>query len=146
MGGLRWKSNVLTTAFLFPGIVFGIFFFLNLVLWSYNSAAAIPFTTLLVLLCLWFGISVPLTFFGAFFGFRRDPISQPVCTNQIPREIPEQTWMTHPFISSLMGGALPFDCIFIQLFFILNSICHISRTLQQLGSHLEHHKEDHLVM
>ena len=53
MGGLRWKSNVLTTAFFFPGIVFGIFFFLNLVLWSYNSAAAIPFTTLLALLCLW---------------------------------------------------------------------------------------------
>ncbi|XP_065888892.1 transmembrane 9 superfamily member 2-like [Dysidea avara] len=122
MGGLRWKSNVLTTAFLFPGIIFGIFFFLNLVLWSYNSAAAIPFTTLLALLCLWFGISVPSTFFGAFFGFRRDPISQPVRTNQIPREIPEQTWMTHPFISSLMGGALPFGCIFIQLFFILNSI------------------------
>lgn len=53
MGGLRWKSNVLTTAFLLPGIVFGVFFFLNLVLWSYNSAAAIPFTTLLALLCLW---------------------------------------------------------------------------------------------
>ena len=53
MGGLQWKSNVLMTAFLYPGIVFGIFFFLNMVLWSYHSAAAIPFTTLLALLCLW---------------------------------------------------------------------------------------------
>ena len=53
MGGLQWKSNVLMTAFLYPGIVFSIFFFLNLILWSYNSAAAIPFTTLLALLCLW---------------------------------------------------------------------------------------------
>ena len=74
MGGLRWKSNVLMTALFVPGIVFAIFFFLNLLLWGRGSSAAIPFTTLLALLCLWFGISLPLTFFGAFLGFRR-PVS-----------------------------------------------------------------------
>ena len=41
------------------------------VLWSKGSSASIPFGTLLALLGLWFGISVPLTFIGAFFGFRR---------------------------------------------------------------------------
>jgi len=74
MGGLRWKSNVLMTALLVPGVVFAIFFFLNLLLWGQGSSAAIPFTTLLALLCLWIGISLPLTFFGAFLGFRR-PVS-----------------------------------------------------------------------
>jgi len=49
-------------------------------------------------------------------------MEQPVPTNQIPREIPEQSWLSHPIPSSLMGGILPFGCIFIQLFFILNSI------------------------
>ena len=44
---------------------------LNLVLWIKGSSAAIPFTTLIALLALWFGISVPLTFVGAYFGFRR---------------------------------------------------------------------------
>lgn len=44
---------------------------MNLVLWSKGSSAAVPFTTLIALLGLWFGVSVPLTFVGAYFGFRK---------------------------------------------------------------------------
>ncbi|KAK7090811.1 transmembrane 9 superfamily member 2-like [Littorina saxatilis] len=121
-GGEKWKSNVILTAFLCPGVVFGVFFVLNLVLWIKGSSAAIPFTTLIALLALWFGISVPLTFVGAYFGFRRRPIEHPVRTNQIPRQIPEQSLYTRPMPGIVMGGVLPFGCIFIQLFFILNSI------------------------
>lgn len=40
-------------------------------MWAKGSSAAIPFTTLLALLALWFGISVPLTFVGAYFGFKK---------------------------------------------------------------------------
>jgi transmembrane 9 superfamily protein 2/4 len=121
-GGEKWKSNVILSAFLCPGIVFGVFFVLNLFLWGKGSSAAIPFTTLLALLALWFGISVPLTFVGAYFGFKKRPIEHPVRTNQIPRQIPEQTFYTKPIPGIIMGGILPFGCIFIQLFFILNSI------------------------
>lgn len=121
-GGEKWKSNVIFTAFLCPGIVFALFFVLNLVLWAEGSSAAIPFTTLLALLALWFGISVPLTFVGAYFGFKKRPIEHPVRTNQIPRQIPDQTIYTKPLPGIIMGGVLPFGCIFIQLFFILNSI------------------------
>jgi transmembrane 9 superfamily protein 2/4 len=64
------------------------------VLWYYGSSAAIPFFTLVALLALWFGVSVPLTFVGAYFGFRRPPIEQPVRTNQIPRQIPDQSVYT----------------------------------------------------
>nr|KAG5685970.1 hypothetical protein BaRGS_017409 [Batillaria attramentaria] len=121
-GGEKWKSNVLMTAFLVPGVVFAIFFVLNLVLWIKGSSAAVPFSTLIALLALWFGISVPLTFVGAYFGFRRRPIEHPVRTNQIPRQIPDQSLYTRPLPGIVMGGVLPFGCIFIQLFFILNSI------------------------
>jgi len=121
-GGEKWKSNVLMSAFLCPGIVFGIFFVLNLVLWVMGSSAAIPFGTLVALLALWFGISVPLTFVGAYFGFKKPPIDHPVRTNQIPRQIPEQSFYIRPLPGIVMGGVLPFGCIFIQLFFILNSI------------------------
>ena len=55
-------------------IIFAIFFVLNLVLWAEKSSAAIPFGTLVALLALWFGISVPLVFVGAYFGFRK-PVS-----------------------------------------------------------------------
>ena len=121
-GGEKWKSNVLLTSMLCPGIVFGHFFILNLVLWYQGSSAAIPFFTLVALLALWFGVSVPLTFVGAYFGFRKPSIEQPVRTNQIPRQIPDQSVYTQPIPGIIMGGVLPFGCIFIQLFFILNSI------------------------
>jgi len=121
-GGEKWKSNVLLTSMLCPGVVFGHFFVLNLVLWYQASSAAIPFFTLVALLALWFGVSVPLTFVGAYFGFRKPAIEQPVRTNQIPRQIPDQSVYTQPIPGIIMGGVLPFGCIFIQLFFILNSI------------------------
>lgn len=70
-GGERWKSNVLMTALLCPGLVFVHFFVMNAVLWSAGSSAAIPFGTMVALLALWFGISVPLCFAGAYFGFKK---------------------------------------------------------------------------
>uniref|UniRef100_A0A8C2C982 Transmembrane 9 superfamily member n=1 Tax=Cyprinus carpio TaxID=7962 RepID=A0A8C2C982_CYPCA len=121
-GGENWKTNVLLTAFLCPGIVFVDFFLMNLILWVEGSSAAIPFGTLVAILALWFGISVPLTFVGAYFGFKKPGIEPPVRTNQIPRQIPQQSFFTKPVPGIIMGGILPFGCIFIQLFFILNSI------------------------
>lgn len=121
-GGEKWKSNVLLTAFLIPGIVFADFFVLNSVLWVKHSSAAIPFSTLIALLALWFGVSTPLVFLGAYFGYKKRPMEFPVRTNQIPRQIPDQSFYTKPLPGIVMGGVLPFGCIFIQLFFILNSI------------------------
>ncbi|KAG7222240.1 hypothetical protein INR49_027541 [Caranx melampygus] len=121
-GGEKWKTNVLLTAFLCPGVVFADFFVMNLILWGEGSSAAMPFGTLVAILALWFCISVPLTFIGAYFGFKKAGIEHPVRTNQIPRQIPEQSFYTKPFPGIVMGGILPFGCIFIQLFFILNSI------------------------
>ena len=83
-------------------IIFSIFFVLNLVLWAKQSSAAIPFGTLVALLALWFGISVPLVFVGAYFGFRK-PVSHDLSeyirgwgrsvesfysTNLVPRAVP----------------------------------------------------------
>ncbi|XP_043255737.1 transmembrane 9 superfamily member 2 [Colletes gigas] len=121
-GGEKWKSNVLLTSMLSPGIVFSLFFIMNLVFWANGSSAAVPFSTLIALLALWFGVSLPLTFIGAYFGFRKRPLEHPVRTNQIPRQIPEQNFYTQPIPGVIMGGVLPFGCIFIQLFFILNSL------------------------
>ncbi|KHN75985.1 Transmembrane 9 superfamily member 2 [Toxocara canis] len=122
MHGVAWKTNVLMTSFLVPGVVFAMFFISNLMLWAKGSSAAVPFGTLVALLSLWLFISTPLTFVGAFFGFKKRAIQHPVRTNQIPRQVPEQTIYTKPVPGMLMGGILPFGCIFIQLFFILNSI------------------------
>lgn len=78
--------------------------------------------TLMSLIALWFGVSVPLVFFGSYFALKKPIPENPVRTNQIPRQIPEQVWYMNPIFSILMGGILPFGAVFIELFFILSAI------------------------
>ncbi|KAL3632920.1 Transmembrane 9 superfamily member 7 [Castilleja foliolosa] len=120
--GNEWKRITLKTAFVFPGILFSIFFVLNALIWGEKSSGAVPFGTMFALVCLWFGISVPLVFVGSYLGFKRPAIEDPVKTNKIPRQIPEQAWYMKPIFSILIGGILPFGAVFIELFFILTSI------------------------
>lgn len=120
--GTEWKMNTLKTAFVFPGCVFCIFFFLNCLIWGEKSSGAVPFGTMFALVFLWFGISVPLVFVGSYFGYKKAAIEDPVRTNKIPRQIPEQAWYMRPAFAILVGGILPFGAVFIELFFILTSI------------------------
>lgn len=69
-GGESWKRNIAMTPLLIPGIVFATFFLLNLFLWAKHASGAVPFTTMLVILGIWFVISVPLSFAGSWVGFR----------------------------------------------------------------------------
>ena len=69
-GGEKWKQNIAMTPIMIPGIVFATFFLLNLFLWAKRSSGAVPFTTMLVILGIWFVISVPLSFAGSWVGFR----------------------------------------------------------------------------
>jgi len=121
-GGKQWKRNTLLTAMLYPGVVFAVFFVLNLFVWHEGSSGAVPFGTLFALLVLWFGISVPLAFLGSYFGFKKEEIKNPTRFNQIPRQIPEQAWYMHPIFSILVGGILPFGAVFIELFFIMSAL------------------------
>ena len=69
-GGEKWKQNIAMTPVMIPGIVFATFFLLNLFLWAKRSSGAVPFTTMLVILGIWFVISVPLSFAGSWIGFK----------------------------------------------------------------------------
>ncbi|OAY53593.1 transmembrane 9 superfamily member 8 [Manihot esculenta] len=120
--GTEWKKTAFRTAVMFPGIVAAIFFVLNALIWGQKSSGAVPFGTMFALIFLWFGISVPLVFVGSYIGFRKPAIEDPVKTNKIPRQIPEQAWYMNPAFSILIGGILPFGAVFIELFFILTSI------------------------
>jgi len=95
---LSYNVLVLQTATLYPALVFGTCFFLNFFIWGKHSSGAVPFGTMLSLLCLWFGISLPLVYLGYYFGFRKQPFQHPVRTNQIPRQVPDQLWYMNPLL------------------------------------------------
>jgi len=120
--GTEWKLTTLKTALMFPGIVATIFFTLNLFIWGEKSSGAVPFTTLLALLCMWFGVSVPLVCLGSYFGYKHKALEYPTKTNLIPRSVPARPWYMTPLFCILVGGVLPFGAVFIELFFILSSV------------------------
>ncbi|KAF9438457.1 hypothetical protein BGZ76_007711 [Entomortierella beljakovae] len=120
--GKSWTQNAIVTATFIPGLLFTIVFMLNLFVWSKNSSNAIPFGTFFALVVMWFGISLPLSLVGAFFGQRKAPIEHPGRTNSIPRQIPSPVWYLRPRYTVMLGGLLPFAVVFIELFYILKSI------------------------
>ncbi|KAI8099406.1 uncharacterized protein BX664DRAFT_321174 [Halteromyces radiatus] len=121
-GGEAWKMNILLSSTLFPGIIMGSLTGLNFFLIGSDSSGAVPFGTMLAVLGLWVIIALPLNVTGSYIGFRKPRIEHPVRTNQIPRQIPDQPLYLRSIPSILMGGILPFCAIFIELYFVMNSI------------------------
>ncbi|EHY53706.1 Transmembrane 9 super member 2 [Exophiala dermatitidis] len=121
-GGEKWKLNIMLTPLFVPGIVFGAFFLLNLFVWAKGSSGAVPFTTMLALIAIWFLISVPLSVAGSWYGFRQPAIEPPTRINQIPRQIPPVGRSLRPLPSLLLTGILPFCAIFVELYFIMTSL------------------------
>ncbi|XP_074311722.1 transmembrane 9 superfamily member 11-like [Silene latifolia] len=115
-----WASVSWKAACFFPGIAFFILTVLNFLLWGSHSTGAIPFSLYVILILLWFCISVPLTLIGGYFGAKAPQIEYPVRTNQIPREIPSPKYPS--WLLVLGAGTLPFGTLFIELFFILSSL------------------------
>jgi transmembrane 9 superfamily protein 2/4 len=122
LGGESWKRNIAYTPLLVPGVVFSMFFFLNVFLWYQQSSGAVPFLTMVFIIIIWFIISVPLSFAGSWCGFRAPVPEAPVRTHQIPRQIPPAVMYLRPIPSILLSGVMPFGAIFVELYFIMNSI------------------------
>lgn len=120
--GKQWQKCTFVTAVLFPGTCFAIFFVLDILVWADGSTGAVPLLSMLAILALWFGISVPLVFLGAFVGYKQEPITYPVVTSNIPRQIPDQPSRLG-FLSCMIGGGLlPFGSCFIELYYIKSSL------------------------
>ncbi|KAK5069813.1 Transmembrane 9 superfamily member 2 [Lithohypha guttulata] len=121
-GGENWKLNMASTPLFVPGIVFIMFFVMNLFVWAKGSAGAVPLTTMFALVGIWFFISAPLSIFGSWTGFRVSVPDPPTRVNQIPRQIPPGPSSLKPLPSMLLTGILPFCAIFVELYPILSSL------------------------
>ncbi|KAF2017673.1 hypothetical protein BU24DRAFT_420722 [Aaosphaeria arxii CBS 175.79] len=122
-GGQIWQKNVFVTASLVPGLLFATTFCLNLFVWVQASSNAIPFTTLILLVCLWLFIQVPLVYVGGWYGYTvAGTWTHPIKTNSIPRQIPPQPWFIRNMQAILLGGFIPFAVIFIELMFVFKNL------------------------
>ena len=138
LGGDDWRGNTILTATLIPLTGGGVFFLINLFVWHEGSTIAIPFLQLFELTLLYVCVYVPLVFVGAFSGYKRPQRQMPCrCAGSslellltellcrvlpIPRLVPAQPWHLHPVVAVLAFSAVPFFAVFMELFFILNSI------------------------
>ena len=120
--GKSYQKNTMATAFTFPTLFFSVFFLMNLIAHSKQSGDAVPFIRMIELLAIWFGVSSPLVFVGAFFGYKREGFEYPVSTSNLPRQIPDQPFYLKPLMTALFGGILPFGGCYLQIFFIFSSM------------------------
>mmetsp|Transcript_39594 Transcript_39594/g.157219 ORF Transcript_39594/g.157219 Transcript_39594/m.157219 type:complete len:462 (-) Transcript_39594:1769-3154(-) len=109
------------SALFFPGLTIGTFFGLNLLLALAGSSAAANFWTLLILMLIAFGVSFPLTIVGSHIALRTTPFNLPVRTNAVVRPVPESArgWKSR---LTVLAGIIPFCTVFIELYFVMNSI------------------------
>ena len=120
--GKRWQYATSLTAFGFPGISFFLFFLMDLLAVQQGSTYAVPFSSMVVLLTLWFGISTPLVFWGAYFGYKQNTIEFPMQTSSAPRQIPDQPWYRSIPFALAIGGIFPFGTCFVENYFIMASV------------------------
>ena len=122
-GGESWERNSLGTSFLIPGIIFIIFFAINLLILSEESSGAVAFSSLIELLLIWIGVSVPLTLIGSAIGYKQPALNNPVRVSKIPRPLPLNL-SKKIYLLIILCGSLPFCSMLIELNYIMKSIWH----------------------
>jgi len=121
--GRNWQMCTLLTACFFPGCTFALFIFFNIILAFQRSSASVPFLDVLIVVCMWCCISIPMVFAGAYFGYKKDPIQYPTKINQVSRSIPEPSVPWHnPKLAVILTGMIPFAATYVELFFIMTSL------------------------
>lgn len=121
-GGENWKLNMILTPTLVPGALFAVFLLLNFFLIYVESSGAIPIGTMFAMTGIWFVISIPLSILGSILASKRPPLSVPVRTNQIPRQIPQQPWYLRNLPLMIISGIFPFGSIAVEMYFIYSSL------------------------
>eukprot|EP00924_Labyrinthula_sp_SR-Ha-C_P014551 snap_masked-scaffold_34-processed-gene-1.27-mRNA-1 protein AED:0.01 eAED:0.01 QI:0/-1/0/1/-1/1/1/0/594 len=123
MDGGNWVWNVMICASLIPGPLFIIFSILNSIAWYYESTAALPFGTIVIIFLLNILVTFPLTVLGGMLGRKNAKLFDAPCrTMKVARMIPPGPWYQKLWSQMFIAGFLPFSAIYIELYYIFNSI------------------------
>jgi len=122
--GASWVWNTMLTAAAFPLPLVLVFVWVNSVAASNSSTAALPVTTILLILSILLFVHFPLTVLGGIIGRNvTSDFKAPCRTNKVSREIPKHNMWYHNIVAQLfMAGFLPFSAIYIELHYIFASL------------------------
>jgi transmembrane 9 superfamily member 2/4 len=120
--GRLWQVCTILVATLFPGCAFGMFLFFNIILAFMHSVASAPFLDVVIVAAMWCCVSIPLTFLGAYFGYKAEAMEFPTVTSTIARAIPPPSPLLNPMIGMTLTGIIPFAAAYVELFFIMTSL------------------------
>jgi len=111
---MDWKVSIGLTTVLYPTILYSLCFILDLSLWGVQSTAAIPLSSMILLLTMFFLINAPLSFLGSRMGFTKDSLVIPIePVDLIPRPIDMQPWYLESWFILPVASLVPFVNIFL---------------------------------
>nr|CAD47840.1 putative phagocytic receptor 1b [Dictyostelium discoideum] len=123
MGGNKWAWNIVLTATLFVAPLFIVVILSNTVAITWHSTVALPILTMMKSLPFRLFVGFPLTVVGGIAGRRlSENFEAPCRTKNFPREVPPIQWYRRLPCQILIAGFLPFSAIYIELFYIFNSV------------------------
>jgi len=123
MGGEKWAWNIVLVGTLLLAPVVVVFSFVNTVAIIYNTTAAVPAQTIVLIILLIAFVGFPLTIIGGIAGRRTAGSFEAPCrTKNFPREIPPIAWYRSLPFQMVMSGFLPFSAIYIELFYLYSSV------------------------
>ncbi|XP_054797311.1 transmembrane 9 superfamily member 2-like [Prosopis cineraria] len=115
--GKNWVKTLILTGSLLSGPLFLTFCFLNTVALAYNSTAALPFGTIVVIFLIWTLVTTPLLVLGGIAGKNsRSEFQAPCRTSKYPREIPRLPWYRRALAQMALAGCVSFSATFIELY------------------------------
>lgn len=121
--GKRWPSTIILSAYSFPFIIMTLGLYLNLTALLYSSSASIPFGSIFEVICFIVFIYTPLFIFGLIIGRKYQATQAPSCRiNSVQSPIlREKPYYSKPGFLIIMGGALPFSSIYVEIYYIFTS-------------------------
>ena len=122
--GIHWLRVCFLTSIIFPFILFFILSSTNFLYYLEGSTTYIEFKNIFSLFSLWTLGSIPLIFIGTIIGLSQQRIKFPCSVNPVPGILVSYNipWYLRIRYAWLLTGFPPFFSIFVELFYIMDSI------------------------